>query len=102
MDILSQPEVQALVNSSTLAAKYNEVIDRESAFEILEERLKANAEKGSGSPGPAPRQKTKETSTIEEISKNTMVRQVGRTVFRELARGLLGVLGVKSTTRRRR
>lgn len=33
---------------------------------------------------------------IEEISKNTMVRQLGRTALRELTRGLLGVLGVKS------
>jgi hypothetical protein len=31
-----------------------------------------------------------------------MVRQVGNTLMRELARGLLGVLGLKSTTRRRR
>ena len=29
-------------------------------------------------------------SFIEELSKNTMVRQMGRTLFRELARGILG------------
>jgi hypothetical protein len=31
-----------------------------------------------------------------------MVRQVGRTVARELARGLLGVLGVSAAARKRR
>jgi hypothetical protein len=35
-----------------------------------------------------------EKSTIEKISENTMVRQVGRTVMKEVARGLLGVLGL--------
>ena len=35
-----------------------------------------------------------EKSTIEKLSENTMVRQVGRTVMREVTRGLLGVLGI--------
>jgi hypothetical protein len=34
-------------------------------------------------------------STLETISKNTMVRQLGRTVLREVTRGLLGALGIK-------
>ena len=37
----------------------------------------------------------KDDSFIESMSKNTMVRQLGRTVMRELTRGLLGALGVK-------
>ena len=37
----------------------------------------------------------KEPSTLEKISKNTMVRQIGRTFFREVTRGILGILGVK-------
>jgi hypothetical protein len=36
---------------------------------------------------------------IEDHSGNTMVRQVGRTVFRELTRGLLGVLGGKGRSK---
>jgi len=44
---------------------------------------------------PIPSAKTKgkpvqETSIIDELSKNTMVRQLGRTIFRELTRGILG------------
>jgi hypothetical protein len=33
---------------------------------------------------------------IEQLSKNTMVRQLGRTALREVARGLFGVLGIKT------
>ena len=41
-----------------------------------------------------------EKSTLEKVFSNTTTRQIGRTVARELTRGLLGVLGVKTTTRR--
>ena len=102
MDILSPLEIGGLVAQSKLAPKYNEEIDRESAFELLEKRM--NAEEGDEAverPVKPQEPATPEPSMIEDISKNIMVRQVGRTVFRELTRGLLGVLGSKSTTRRR-
>ncbi len=107
MDVLSPIEIQALVASSAMARKYNETIDRESAFEILEKRLADHhaaegEEPGAGTTGTKKAATVKETSTIEELSKNTMVRQVGRTVMRELTRGLFGVLGVKTATRRGR
>lgn len=95
MDILSDQEIDELVKDSDLVSKYNEEIDRESAFELLEkklEKLEVEQEKAV-LPGPAPRtsRRTKqEESLIEELSKNTMVRQIGRTIFRELTRGILG------------
>lgn len=95
MDILAPTEIQALVASSRLAPKYNEVINRESACEILDKRLKDH--QGAGTTGPSPAKPAKEEpSVIETLSKNTMVRQLGNTALREIARGLLGVLGVKS------
>ena len=54
------------------------------------EALKKAAEKVTGGRTRA----TKEKSLVEEVTKNTMVRQVGRTIFRELTRGLLGALGI--------
>ena len=45
-------------------------------------------------------QARKEKSTLEKVLDNTTTRQVGRTVARELTRGILGVLGVKTTRRR--
>lgn len=97
--VLTPDEIQQIVSASSIAPKYNEVIDRESAFEILNAKLKA-AEEASASSADEPENTTKkkttkeEKSTIEKISENTMVRQVGRTVMKEVARGLLGVLGL--------
>lgn len=96
MDILTDSEIDELVGASTLVAKYNQDIDRESAFEILERKMdqvELEQEKENKSKESTPRRtsRTKEDqSFIEELSKNTMVRQVGRTIFRELARGILG------------
>lgn len=97
MDVLSSLEISGLVAQSSIASKYNAEIDRESAFEILEKRMKAaEEEEEPAAPAKPTRPAKKETTVIEDISKNTMVRQVGRTVMRELTRGLLGVLGIKS------
>lgn len=43
MDVLEQSEVDALVAKSTIAAKYNEEIDRESAYEILTGKIERAA-----------------------------------------------------------
>lgn len=39
MDVLTVPEIGHLVSQSKLTAKYNEAIDRESAYEILNEKI---------------------------------------------------------------
>jgi 2-oxoglutarate dehydrogenase complex dehydrogenase (E1) component-like enzyme len=96
MDILTPAELQALVSASSLAAKYNEVIDRESASEMLDKRLKEHQEIDQPSPTKPAKPKKEEPGMLENISKNTMVRQLGRTALREITRGLLGVIGVKS------
>ena len=91
--VLTSDEINQIVSASTIAPKYNEVIDRESAFEILSNKLKAT-EETEEEEKPKKKSAKEEKSTIEKISENTMVRQVGRTVVREVARGLLGVLGL--------
>src|SRR4051794_15173015 len=45
MDVLSDEEIEALVEESRIAGKYNKVIDSESAYEILTEKLREAAEK---------------------------------------------------------
>jgi len=95
MDILTDSEIDQVVKSSSLVSKYNLDIDRDSAFEMLERKMmKIQSEQEKAKlPGPATRtskRTPKEESFIEELSKNTMVRQMGRTLFRELARGILG------------
>jgi DNA helicase HerA-like ATPase len=98
MNILTESEIDSLVNNSDLVSKYNQDLDRESAFEMLEQKLEEveRAQEKAQLPTPnipksQPRARAKEEeSLIEELSKNTMFRQLGRTIFRELTRGILG------------
>jgi DNA helicase HerA-like ATPase len=107
MGVLNPEELDRVVNSSFLVQKYAEELDRESAYEILEAKLQnARAEEDEEEVEVKPRPKAKtekpEPSVVEKLSKNTMVRQVGNTVVRELARGLLGVLGLGGKTSKRK
>ena len=111
MDVLTDQEIKELVDHSPLVQKYNQEVDRESAYEILEKKLaqakeaehreemETQREKARGTTSS---RRTAEKSWFEELSGNTMVRQIGRTVAREATRGLLGVLGIRRRSRRRR
>lgn len=99
MDVLTAKELNSILEASEIAEEYNEEIDRESAYELLQEKLVV-AEKKSADPEVI-KKRQEEDSLIEELSKNTMVRQLGRTLVRELSRGLLGALGVKPQRKRR-
>ena len=95
MDILTEGEIDRLVATSDLAKKYNMDLDHDSAFEILERKMMDIQRQQENTPTPSSPPKTttrtkQDESLIEELSKNTMVRQLGRTLFRELARGILG------------
>jgi len=103
MDVISDSEIEEILDESELMDHYNREIDRESAYEILKERIedferdeaKAKAKKSRKS------SKRKGKSTFEKVVNNTTTRQIGRTVARELTRGLLGALGIKKSRRRR-
>ncbi len=41
MDVLIKQEIDVIIDNSKLAAKYSEVIDRESAYEILSAKMDA-------------------------------------------------------------
>ena len=101
MDVLTSSEIGELVENSELVKKYNQEINRESAYEILTDKIKIaqqedNQEKLKQFNRSSQKEKSRgRKSTLETISKNTMVRQLGRTVLREVTRGLLGALGIK-------
>lgn len=102
MGVLSSEEIIQVVSASSVAAKYNEEIDRESAFEILNKKLEYEIkEEGQSAKKVSGSKAKKETSAIESLSKNTMVRQVGRTVAKEVTRGLLGILGLGGNSRKK-
>ena len=84
------------------------MIDRDSAYEILNDKI-ARFEENDHQEELRRQQDTyrstrrsKDKSAFEKVFESTTTRQIGRTVARELTRGLLGVLGVKTTRSRKK
>ncbi len=107
MDVLTKSEIDQLAGKSKLIPKYNKSIDRESAHEILtgkieEAQSESHQETMRDQREKARRSTRREKSMFEQVLNSTTTRQIGRTVARELTRGLLGVLGVSTTKRRRK
>ncbi|HLO42769.1 MAG TPA: helicase HerA-like domain-containing protein [Leadbetterella sp.] len=91
MDILSDEEIEEILDKSKIAKKYNEVIDRESAYEILNEKLNTADESEETEESPKGKQ---EKSTLETILSSSVTRQIGRTAASIITRSLLGALGL--------
>ncbi len=108
MDVLTPAEIDEIIAASKIAAKYNEVIDRESALEILNKKIEEhNAEQQKQAEEKAQEKesakpKKEEKSTVEKVLTSSTAKQVGRTVAREVTRGLLGVLGIGGTRRKKK
>ncbi len=108
MDVLTDEEIDDIVNRSKLVKKYNEVIDRESAYEILQKKIEAAQEEENQKVLQQQQESARKVSgrgkksTLQKVFDSPTTRQIGRTLAREITRGLLGALGIKSTTRRRR
>lgn len=108
MDVLSKDEINNLLDHSALVKKYNQEIDRESAFEILNAKLnrtKIDVEQREIAEQPASnKQEQKSNSPVPNIITDalgsTAGKQVMRTIAREVTRGLLGVLGISSGSKR--
>lgn len=100
MDVLTDIEIEASVSSSFLAKKYNEEIDRESAFELLTNKLNTAAQ---ATPTPENTSKKSEPTTLEkgaDVIGDFARSSTGKMILREVTRSLLGVLGI--TKRRSR
>ncbi len=105
MGPMPEAECRALMQSSDLYKKYQEVIDPISAYEILsqkiDEKLKADqaaaaaeeVEKQSNAPRSNGRV---EKSTFEKVMNATITRQIGR----EIVRGLFGMITGKKTSKK--
>lgn len=100
MDILTGEEIDSINGKSGLIPKYNETIDRDSAYEMLSRKIEAAAQEQPAAEEKK-QQKAEEKSTLEKVITSPTARSIGNTVVREITRGILGVLGIKSTTRRR-
>lgn len=93
MDVLTQSEIDAINQKSKLVAKYNQVMDSQSAYEILtaklEEAAKNSTQDNAGKTAPK-----QEPSTLEKIADNTIVKSMMRTAGNTIVRSLLGALGL--------
>ena len=99
MDVLTPQEIETINSKSSLVKKYNEVIDRDSAFEILTGKLNS---------ATAQTTNTVTQQTIEPPVSNepSMIEKgfgavgdfakssTGKVILREVTRGILGVLGL--------
>tara|TARA_R110000868_G_scaffold176214_1_gene413682 strand:+ start:712 stop:2217 length:1506 start_codon:yes stop_codon:yes gene_type:complete len=86
MDVLTDKELKELTSSSKLVKKYEEIIDRESAYEILNEKIERAdklAEKEKSQP------KTSSRSRSTSNRQNPVIKVLTSATF---IRGVLGVL----------
>ncbi|KQU66909.1 ATP-binding protein [Aminobacter sp. DSM 101952] len=118
---ITPQERQKLINESPVAGQYDQTVDRESAFEMLQKKAleaqkaqeqaqQANTGGGGGgwtipgfgndappasggrNTGNAPRPRTSNRQTVTEAALKSVVRSVGSSVGRALVRGILGSL----------
>jgi uncharacterized protein len=99
MDILSDTEIDGVVGKSKIIGKYNQVIDSDSAYEMLTAKLEEAAKQTAGE---------KEEKAEKKAGKaepgffdNPIVKQVGRTAANVITRGLLGALGLGGRSKRK-
>jgi DNA helicase HerA-like ATPase len=99
MDILTDGEIDTLVANSKIAAKYNEVIDNKSAYEILTEKLEEAAKRDDIKQDETERKRPsakKEKGFFDDPTVKSMTRTAGNTIVRTL----LGVLGLGGKSRK--
>jgi DNA helicase HerA-like ATPase len=106
MDVLTDSEIDNLVNQSKLLKKYADVEDRESACEILTAKLEEAAqrtEQQKEEEKPSRASKKEEKSTLEKVLESSVTKQIGRTAANVITRSLLGALGLggKSSSRKK-
>ncbi len=111
MDILQPAEIDQINSTSFLVKKYNEEVDRESAYEILNGKLKDG---GVSTHKPDEINKNISEPTIKSTKKpqpkgddssvigDALNSGTGKIVVKEVTRGLLGVLGLGSRSRKKK
>ena len=94
MDILTDGEIDNIINKSKLTSKYNQVIDSQSAYEMLTAKLNQAAENSPEVAAKNAKAGKPEESTFEKVANNTIVKSMMRTAGTTIVRSLLGSLGV--------
>jgi len=90
MDVLTDGEIDNITGKSKLVVKYNQVIDSQSAYEILTAKLQQAAD----NPPQETKGQKEQPSMLENILNNSVVKSVARTAGNTIVRSLLGSLGL--------
>ena len=115
MDVLTQAEIDEIIQKSPLVSKYNEEVDRESAFEMLSEKInsyKANLEAvkaeevakkeavAAQKEAAKAEEKERKAQAKQSSAQGKIAKQVGKEVANVAVRGLLGAFGIKTRKRK--
>ncbi len=97
---ISAAERRAVLQASRIGPAYDTAVDRESAFEIFQRRMKADAaaeERERETPKAASRKapRSRRQGYGETLTKSAL-RQIGRTLGRALVRGIMGSLSKRT------
>ncbi|MBN2665886.1 MAG: DUF853 family protein [Bacteroidales bacterium] len=91
MDILVQEEIESINRSSQLVSKYNQVVDRESAYEILAEKIDSAEKRAAEEAERRQADKARRSSgtTRRKTGVNPVVKVLTSATF---IRGVLGIM----------
>ena len=90
MDVLTKSELSSLIDNSKLVEKYKETIDRESAYEILEEKIQASEEEKAEEKKRKEKTKTTRSSSSRKSTRqNPVVKVLTSATFIRAAFGIL-------------
>lgn len=90
---ITESERQAMMAESPLGHKYDEAIDRHSAYEILQARAQDSAEQTPSSASNSKTQARQSKSLFQDLATSlgrSLMSSVGRQIGREIMRGLMG------------
>jgi DNA helicase HerA-like ATPase len=89
MDILTESEIQTINSKSKLVKKYSELIDRESAYELLTHKINAAQEQATQAATEAKEEKTSSGPSTTEVVTKSVLKVVTSASF---IRGAFGIL----------
>ena len=101
MDVLTDQEVSSMTAASKLVAKYNKIMDSESAYELLNAKIEEAVQKTAEA--KEEKEEKDEPSAVEKVLDNSLVKSTLRTAANIITRSLLGALGLggRSSSKRK-
>ena len=95
MDILEDKELKACISKSDIAANYNKEVDSESAYELLNAKLKKSkkaAEEIKAEEKKVPKRKTTSSSRTQSVGTKLLKSLLSSQNINTVLRGILGIL----------